>query len=121
MTGLRRALVGLGIAGFIAGAVPLVLALSAPDINDPELIAVFGPLVGWSFIGTGLFASLLPYLLEFHALKRLRSAVFGVLVSVEPAIATAVGFLVLGQAVGLWAVLAMVLVISASVGTTLSR
>ncbi|MBN1529958.1 MAG: hypothetical protein JW895_12915 [Thermoleophilaceae bacterium] len=35
---------------------PLVLALSAPDINDPELIAVFGPLVGWSFIGTGLFA-----------------------------------------------------------------
>ena len=57
MTGLRRALVGLGIAGFIAGAVPLVLALSAPDdINDPELTAVFGPLVGWSFIGTGLFA-----------------------------------------------------------------
>ena len=57
MTGLRRALVGLGIAGFIAGAVPLVLALSAPDdINDPALTAVFGPLVGWSFIGTGLFA-----------------------------------------------------------------
>ena len=55
--GLRRALVGLGIAGFIAGAVPLVLALSAPDdINDPALTAVFGPLVGWSFIGTGLFA-----------------------------------------------------------------
>jgi signal transduction histidine kinase len=57
VTGLRRALVGLGIAGFIAGAVPLVLALSAPDdINDPALTAVFGPLVGWSFIGTGLFA-----------------------------------------------------------------
>ncbi|HEU0023512.1 MAG TPA: sensor histidine kinase [Thermoleophilaceae bacterium] len=57
MTGLRRALWGLGIAGFIAGAVPLVLALSAPDhINDPALTAVFGPLVGWSFIGTGLFA-----------------------------------------------------------------
>ena len=55
--GLRRALVGLGIAGFIAGAVPLVLALAAPDdINDPALTAVFGPLVGWSFIGTGLFA-----------------------------------------------------------------
>ena len=37
--GLRRALVGLGVAGFIAGAVPLVLALSAPDdINDPALI-----------------------------------------------------------------------------------
>ena len=57
MTGLRRALVGLGIAGVVAGVVPLLLALSAPDdINDPALTAVFGPLVGWSFIGTGLFA-----------------------------------------------------------------
>ncbi len=57
MTGLRRALWALGVAGFIAGAVPLVLALSAPDdINDPALTAVFGPLIGWSFIGTGLFA-----------------------------------------------------------------
>ena len=54
--GLRRALIGLGIAGFIAGAVPLVLGLSAPDVNSPELTAVFGPLIGWSFIGTGLFA-----------------------------------------------------------------
>ncbi len=45
------------MAGFIAGAVPLVLALSAPDdINDRALTAVFGPLIGWSFIGTGLFA-----------------------------------------------------------------
>ena len=52
MIGLRRALWALGVAGFIAGAVPLVLALSAPDdINDPALTAVFGPLIGWSFIG----------------------------------------------------------------------
>jgi hypothetical protein len=56
VTGLRRALVGLGIAGFIAGAVPLVLALSTPETIDSELIAVFGPLIGWSFIGTGLYA-----------------------------------------------------------------
>ena len=49
--------VGLAVAGFIAGVVPLVLALSAPDdIDDPALSAVFGPLVGWAFIGTGLFA-----------------------------------------------------------------
>ena len=34
VTGLRRALWALGVAGFIAGAVPLVLALSAPDDID---------------------------------------------------------------------------------------
>ena len=34
--GLRRALWGLGVAGFIAGAVPLVLALSAPTTQRPR-------------------------------------------------------------------------------------
>jgi len=56
LIGLRWALIGLGVLGVIAGVVPLVLGLSAPEVNDAELVTVFGPLVGWSFIGTGLFA-----------------------------------------------------------------
>ena len=56
MTGFRRALWALGLAGFVAGLVPLVLALGNDDVADRALIAVFGPLVGWAFIGTGLFA-----------------------------------------------------------------
>ena len=107
-----------GLAVAMGVATLMVMPLGLPELARASAVTP-GHVLG--AIGTGLFASLLPYLLEFHALKRLRSAVFGVLVSVEPAIATAVGFLVLGQAVGLWAVLAMVLVISASVGTTLSR
>ena len=56
MRSLRRALALLGIAGVVAGAVPLVLALSTPTGHHRGLIAVFGPLIGWAFIGTGLFA-----------------------------------------------------------------
>jgi signal transduction histidine kinase len=54
--GFRRALWALGIAGFVAGLAPMLLALDNQDMDDRALIIVFGPLIGWSFIGTGLFA-----------------------------------------------------------------
>ena len=56
MTSLRRALFALGAVGFVAGAVPLVLALASEGGHQRELIAVTGPLIGWAFIGTGIFA-----------------------------------------------------------------
>jgi signal transduction histidine kinase len=56
MRGLRRALFALGAVGFVAGAVPLALALANEGGHQRELIAVFGPLTGWAFIGTGIFA-----------------------------------------------------------------
>ena len=56
MRSLRRALLVLGVVGLIAGAVPLALALANEGAHQRELIAVFGPLTGWAFIGTGIFA-----------------------------------------------------------------
>jgi signal transduction histidine kinase len=56
MTGLRRALIALAAAGVVAGAVPLALALATEGGHQRELIAVTGPLIGWAFIGTGIFA-----------------------------------------------------------------
>jgi signal transduction histidine kinase len=53
---LRRALIGLGIAGAFAGAVPLALAALTPGGHHRGLIAVFGPVIGWAFIGTGILA-----------------------------------------------------------------
>jgi signal transduction histidine kinase len=56
MSGLRRALLALGAVGFVAGAVPLALALANEGGHQRELIAVTGPLIGWAFIGTGIYA-----------------------------------------------------------------
>ena len=56
MRSLRRALLVLGGVGLVAGSVPLALALETSDGHQRELIAVFGPLTGWAFIGTGIFA-----------------------------------------------------------------
>jgi signal transduction histidine kinase len=56
MRSLRRALLALGAVGFVAGAVPLALALANEGGHQRTLIAVTGPLIGWAFIGTGIFA-----------------------------------------------------------------
>jgi signal transduction histidine kinase len=56
VSSLSRALVALGAVGFVAGAVPLALALSNEGGHQRELIAVTGPLIGWAFIGTGIYA-----------------------------------------------------------------
>ncbi len=57
MRSLRQALVGLGLAGFTAGLVTLPLALASDFLGDDKAAhAIFGPLITWSFVGTGLYA-----------------------------------------------------------------
>jgi inner membrane transporter RhtA len=65
-----------------------------------------------------VLSSVIPYSLELEALRRLPASVFGVLMSAEPAIAAAVGFAVLGQALGEREVLAIALITAASIGAT---
>ncbi|MGC5020173.1 EamA family transporter [Micromonospora sp. DT47] len=66
--------------------------------------------------GLAMLASVLPYTLELLALRRLPTATFAVLMSLGPAIAALAGFLVLGQELRAWEVLAIGLVIAASAG-----
>ncbi len=56
MAGLRRALLAIGLAGLAAGLVGVAMTLSSDHAEDPWLDATLGVFVGWSFIGTGLFA-----------------------------------------------------------------
>ena len=72
-------------------------------------------------IGTAILASLVPYTLEFLALRRLPPGTFGILLSMEPAVAATAGWLLLSQHMGVLGMLAVCLVISACVGTTTSK
>jgi signal transduction histidine kinase len=54
MTGKQTA--AIGFAAPLAGAVAVVLVLSSEHLEAKVVWAVFGPAVGWSFIGTGLYA-----------------------------------------------------------------
>jgi inner membrane transporter RhtA len=58
----------------------------------------------------------LPYSLELEALRRLPEAVFGVLMSLEPAVAALAGFVVLGQDLGARELTAIAMVVAASAG-----
>ncbi|HZU93963.1 MAG TPA: EamA family transporter, partial [Microbacterium sp.] len=68
---------------------------------------------------TAVLSSVIPYTFELAALRRLPQRVFGVLLSLEPAFATMAGWMILGQDATVLRMLAVALVIAASVGTTL--
>lgn len=75
-------------------------------------------------LGLGLVVAILssaiPFSLEFAALRRLSSQVFGILMSLEPAMGAAAGFVLLGQRLSARDVLAIGLVMIASAGATLT-
>jgi inner membrane transporter RhtA len=70
--------------------------------------------------GVAMLLPVIPYVLEMTALRRLQERVFSILLSLEPAISTLVGFLVLGQLLGWAQLLGIACVVGASAGATLT-
>ncbi len=56
MTSLRRALWSLAGAAFLFGLIDLALILTSDFAPVPEVFAVLGLIIGWGFVGAGLFA-----------------------------------------------------------------
>ncbi len=71
-------------------------------------------------LGVAMLSSLVPYSLEMVALRRLRTAAFGLLMSLEPAVAALAGVLVLSEPLTATLLVALLMVITASVGSTLT-
>jgi inner membrane transporter RhtA len=65
-------------------------------------------------VGLAVLSSLLPYSLELLALRRLAANVFGILLSLEPAVAALAGLLLLDQTLETLQVVGLVLVVLAS-------
>jgi len=72
-----------------------------------------------SGLAVALLSSVIPYSLELTALRRLSASSFGLLMSLEPAVAAVAGVIVLSQPVTVRVGAALLMVITASVGTTL--
>jgi inner membrane transporter RhtA len=105
---------GLALAMVVATLVPLVpgVADAGADLLDPEFLALGA--------AVALLSSVIPYSLEMEALRRMPRNVFGVMMSLEPALAALAGFLVLDQSLGGRELTAIGLVIAASIGATRS-
>jgi inner membrane transporter RhtA len=67
-------------------------------------------------LAVGLLSSAVPYTLELEALRRMPAGVFGVLMSLEPAMAATAGFVALGEDLSAQELVAILLVVAASAG-----
>jgi inner membrane transporter RhtA len=104
---------GLVVASMVATVV-LAPYMVGPGHGDLELsIVLVGAVVG-------LLSSVVPYSCELVALRSLRPAIFGILMSLEPAAAALAGLVVLGEVLSAPQWLAMVCVVAASIGATRS-
>jgi inner membrane transporter RhtA len=66
-----------------------------------------------------MLSSAIPFSLELEALRRIPARIFGVLMSLEPAVAALAGLVVLGERLEVRAVAAIVLVTVAAAGASL--
>jgi inner membrane transporter RhtA len=108
---------GLALAMIIASGIllPFGLAGGGADLLDPHVLAIG--------LGVAMLSSAIPYSLELEALRRLPTGVFGVLMSMEPAVAALSGLVVLGEVLHAreWAAIAMVVVASAGAARFATR
>jgi threonine/homoserine efflux transporter RhtA len=99
---------GLAIAMVIAAvAVTPTEAVGSAARDDPLRLAVLG-----SGIAAGLLSSVIPYQLEMETLRRIPARIFGIWMSLEPAVAALVGVVLLGEGLAPreWAAIGCVIV-----------
>ncbi|MEY2565429.1 MAG: inner rane transporter RhtA [Verrucomicrobiota bacterium] len=110
MPGGASVAVGMVIASFVA--LPAAVATGGfARLTLPLLVAG---------IGVALLSSAIPYTLEMIALKGLPARTFGILMSLEPAVAALLGLVVLHELLSFRQWLAVALIIAASTGSTLT-
>ena len=103
---------GLALAMGLAALVvaPVGIADSGTALLEPWVLVVG--------LGVALLSSVIPYSLELEALRKIPPRVFGILMSLEPAVAALVGLVVLGEVLGQVQWVAVLLVVAASAGAT---
>ncbi len=115
---LMSARVGRGPAGL--GGLSLAMIISAVLLVPAGVVdggaALVEPLTLAIGLGVAVLSSAIPYTVELEALRRLPERTFGVLLSIEPAVAAVVGLAVLNQHLVGREVLAIALVVVASAG-----
>jgi inner membrane transporter RhtA len=105
---------GLALAMCVASlaAAPIGLAQGGVHLLRPRSLAIGA--------AVGMLSSAIPYSFELEALRRIAVNVFGVLMSLEPAVAALAGLLVLGQGLAPRGVIGIALVVTASAGASLA-
>src|SRR5918997_1064864 len=109
--------VGDEVAGLRGLAVSMpVAALATTVVVGPSVLGTLTPELVLVGLGLAVLLPVVPFSLELLALRRLTTAAFGTLMSLEPAVALVVGLVVLHQVPGPAAVAGIAFVVAAGVG-----
>ncbi len=99
---------GMAVAALLA--VPAGIAESGAALIEPRVLVAGA--------GVALLSSVIPYSLDLEALRRIPPRVFGILMSLEPAMAALIGLIVLHESLRGWQWIAVICVVAASAGST---
>ena len=101
---------GLVIAMVVAAVVVTgpAIATATPALTSPPVVA--------EGLAVGLLSSVLPYRAELEALRRVPTGLFGIWMSLEPAVAALVGLILLGETLAARQWVAIVAVVVACAG-----
>ena len=108
LAGLAVAVAGAAVVAAVPG-----IAQGGDRLLEPRTL-LFGVVVG-------VLSSAVPYALEFLALRRVAAGTFGILMSLEPAVAALAGLLLLREGLRPGQVVGVVLVCIASAAVTAGR
>lgn len=105
---------GLALAMVVGSAIALPFGVTSAGT------AMVDPVVLAAGFAVALLSSVIPYSLELEALRRMPPRVFGILMSLEPAVAAVAGLVLLGEQLKPAQWVAVCCVVIASVGATRS-
>lgn len=108
---------GTATATALSAAGYLPVGIVVFTTHPPNMFAVL------CAVGTGVFASALPYAADTMALRRVSAHLFGVLMSINPIFAALIGAVLLGQRLGAleWVGIGLVVAANAAALTLLAR
>lgn len=102
--------IGMSMAALVV--MPFGIASAGVALLDPAILG-FG-------LAVAALSSALPYTLEMVALQRLSKQSFGVLLSLEPAVGSLAGFMILGERLTPTEWIAILCIVVASIGNTIT-
>ena len=106
---------GLTVPMLVAGLLlaPVGLATSAGDLLDPGVIP--------PILAVALLSTVIPYSVDYAALRRISAGLYAVLISLDPAVSALVGLVILDERIGTLGSIAIVLICTGSIGATWAK
>ncbi len=103
----------IGMAIAAVAMIPIAAPVAIVLVTDPVILA--------GGIAVALLSTTVPFTLEFEALKRLSARAYGILISLEPAVAVIVGAVLLDERIGAQGLIAVGCVVTAAIGITITE